>query len=258
MTRSTIAYLACTLLLASCAPPEQADDETSASASTAAVMSTVTRGDWSGFPGGQCLAAVQGFYQQARFKGATVPIAGSAFGSCAAHGACLIWLRDRPDPAKWERVEPGTGQMPSTYDLIVFKESGGAPYGHIASVDHVEGNTIYVMDANYTSPGQKAPAPHTVSMGLYGWYHLKSSGPSTPKPEPPAPPPPPSGGDTGGTDDGAAQSCVPNGTYCGTDKVAGDRNTLYRCNADGASTTIVEACANGCVIEPAGKNDHCE
>lgn len=49
--------------------------------------------------------------------------------------------------------------------------------------------------------------------------------------------------------------CVENGTYCGGDKVPGDPNTLYRCNADG-TVTAIERCANGCSINP-GRNDTC-
>ncbi|MBK7861777.1 MAG: hypothetical protein IPJ65_24805 [Archangiaceae bacterium] len=49
--------------------------------------------------------------------------------------------------------------------------------------------------------------------------------------------------------------CVPGGYYCGTDKVSGDRNTLYKCNAD-QTATKVRACSHGCSIN-AGTDDSC-
>jgi hypothetical protein len=102
----------------------------------------------------------------------------------------------------------------------------------------VEGKTIYVMDDNYVGHEQKAPKPHTVSSTPYGWYHLKKLGPAGPS--------------TGGTSGGG---CVAGGYYCGGDKVKGDEDTLYRCNADG-SATKVESCARGCAVRP-GEDDAC-
>src|SRR5262249_20712597 len=110
----------------------------------------------------------------------------------------------------------------------------GDPWGHIASVDHVEGKTIYVMDDNYVGHHLKSPHPHTVSWKAYGWYHLKKLGKS------PAPPPP--------------SSCVDGGLYCGGDKVSGDHATLYRC--DSGSAKLVRACKHGCVVQ-SGKDDAC-
>jgi hypothetical protein len=55
---------------------------------------------------------------------------------------------------------------------------------------------------------------------------------------------------------GAAASCVAGGTYCGGNKIKGDANTLYRCNADGTGTAV-EKCAKGCSINP-GRNDSCD
>lgn len=50
-------------------------------------------------------------------------------------------------------------------------------------------------------------------------------------------------------------TCVDTGKYCGGDKVAGDPQTLYTC-AQGAGTQPM-VCANGCVIEAPGTDDHC-
>ncbi|MBX3226540.1 MAG: M23 family metallopeptidase [Labilithrix sp.] len=57
----------------------------------------------------------------------------------------------------------------------------------------------------------------------------------------------------------ALSVCVANSTYCGgpTSKVKGDVGALYRCNADGAGATKIEACAAGCQVNP-GANDRCQ
>ena len=54
---------------------------------------------------------------------------------------------------------------------------------------------------------------------------------------------------------GGGGTCVEGGFYCGGDKLAGDPKTLYRCEA-GAGVDGVE-CADGCVVAPAGQDDHC-
>lgn len=51
-------------------------------------------------------------------------------------------------------------------------------------------------------------------------------------------------------------ACVPGGFYCGGDKVTGNANTLYRCNADAKTATVVRACAHGCSVN-AGDDDSC-
>lgn len=50
--------------------------------------------------------------------------------------------------------------------------------------------------------------------------------------------------------------CVVGGAYCGGDKVKGDADTLYRCNAGGAVTPI-EICASGCSVNM-GRDDTCK
>lgn len=61
-----------------------------------------------------------------------------------------------------------------------------------------------------------------------------------------------------GRDDGCSagdETCVEGGFYCGGDKVVGDPRTLYRCEG-GQGVDGVE-CADGCVVAPAGTDDHC-
>ena len=283
-----LAALGCAgpLLFAACiGEPETGDEDTETLDSE--LTSSRTDGDWSKFPNGlECLPAVQGFYP-AKF-GVSLPVAGpGSVGSCAAYGACKLWLAHEPNPAQWEKIDNDGSHLPSTYDLIVYPPHGTNPYGHIASVDHVEGKTIYVMDDNYVAHHTKASHPHTVSVSAYGWYHLKSLGSS---------PPPDPGDDTcqvgglycggdkisgnpstlfectsGGKDEvrscqhgcavrpgkDDACKCSPGGLYCGGDVVDGGKNTLFKCGADGVSTTVKKHCADGCAVH-AGSDDSCK
>jgi hypothetical protein len=191
-----------------------------------------TVGDWSLFPDyAQCLVAVQGFYPAA--FGAYVPVAREAWtGDCAPEGACHIWLDDIPDGATWERIPNDGWSTPSTYDLIVFPPKPGNPYGHIASVDHVDAaGNIYVMDANYDFDDRKAAAPHTVPRAPYGWYHLRSAA--------------------------APRGCrgFNDADYCGGNYIAGDPSTLYRCA--GGEQYVVAWCPNGCHAVRGPENDAC-
>jgi hypothetical protein len=54
---------------------------------------------------------------------------------------------------------------------------------------------------------------------------------------------------------GGPMRCVEGGFYCGGNELDGDPQTLYRCT-NGAATAP-ERCADGCVIAPAGSDDHC-
>ena len=62
-------------------------------------------------------------------------------------------------------------------------------------------------------------------------------------------------GSGGGGGGGGTSSCQAGGLYCGGDKVGGNANTLYRCNAPG-SPSVEEVCSNGCAVNP-GTNDAC-
>jgi hypothetical protein len=201
------------------------------------LTSSRTVGNWKDFPNGeQCYAAIQNFYR-IRF-GATVPHSSSGSGACRAGGACDLWMDEasRPSAAEWERIPNDGHHLPQTYDMIVYGPPAGEDYGHVASVDHVEGKTIYVIDDNYVGHLEKASRPHTVWVNAYGWYHLKSLGSE-------------SGGSTA--------DCVPTGYYCGGDKVSGDKDDLYRCDSNGSSATKVETCKNGCQVRD-GRDDDCK
>jgi hypothetical protein len=51
------------------------------------------------------------------------------------------------------------------------------------------------------------------------------------------------------------EDCVAGSNYCGGDKLAGDPDVLYVCNAGGVPIAQ-ERCANGCTINP-GDDDSC-
>jgi hypothetical protein len=231
-----LATAAIPILAAGCAVGTMDDgsDAESYGSMESEMTSSKTVGNWSKFPNGQqCLAAVQMFYP-AKF-GVHLPYAGTHWtGSCAPHGACHIWYDQIPSSTEWERIPNDGKHLPTTYDVIVYPPHGSNPWGHIASVDHVEGKTIYVIDDNYVGHLQKASKPHTVSTKALGWYHLKKLGKS----------PSSNGG-----------SCVPGGYYCGGDKVSGNSNTLYRCNSNGTATAV-ESCSRGCAVRP-GRDDAC-
>jgi hypothetical protein len=137
-------------------------------------------GDWSDFPEGdgtlQCVGGVRQFYQK-KFKITVPPASGGPVGSCAKYGACNLWVNpaNRPDPAKWNRYDWGT-KTPQTYDMVVFPPTGSNAYGHVASIDHMKGSKLFVMDANWSPwKGHKAACVHDVgSYKPYGFYRLKS------------------------------------------------------------------------------------
>jgi hypothetical protein len=218
------------LALAACSAKQERTESTDSATSAAAEQ------DWTGFPNGQCLTAVQAFYPY-RF-GVSVPVARNSWsGSCAYEGACHIWIDDIPDGNVWERIANDGSEEPSPYDLIVFPETSQNPWGHIASVDHVSGGEVYVMDSNYNSDERRASLPHTVWRPAYGWYHLRSlpkSGPSQPQ----------------------GEWCPNNGGhYCGGDGVGGDSSTLYDCVNH--SLEPIQNCGNGCKYNPPGVQDVC-
>lgn len=58
-----------------------------------------------------------------------------------------------------------------------------------------------------------------------------------------------------GTTNGGS-SCVVGGSYCGGDKISGDKNTLYRCTGSGAPAKI-KKCSKGCSVN-SGRDDSCK
>lgn len=55
----------------------------------------------------------------------------------------------------------------------------------------------------------------------------------------------------------SGNNCVKGGYYCGTDKVSGKRNTLYRCNGKNKAITFIKDCKLGCSIN-SGRDDSCK
>jgi hypothetical protein len=50
-------------------------------------------------------------------------------------------------------------------------------------------------------------------------------------------------------------SSVNTGNYCGSDKIGGDKNTLYRCESGKPAGATY--CSNGCYTAASGYNDYC-
>ena len=145
-------------------------------------QAVVTQGDWSAYGAGQCVFGAQTFYKNRYGVGLKATgVQGSDIGGCKYLGACMYWVSDaaRPDPGTWNRYDFGSN-MPQTYDLVIYPPTGTNPYGHVASIDHMEGgdagnqNQMYIMDSNFGGNEQKASAIHTYSLKPYGFYRLKS------------------------------------------------------------------------------------
>lgn len=60
----------------------------------------------------------------------------------------------------------------------------------------------------------------------------------------------------GDTCAGVGGTCVTGGLYCGGDKLDGDPSTLYECSPTGTAINPT-FCDLGCVVAPAGTDDHC-
>jgi hypothetical protein len=148
------------------------------------------------------------------------------------------------------------GHKPVKGDLLVW--SGGSQgYGHVAvvssagssSIEYVQQNWGWYQGGHWGQVSHSA-TPWSASHAFFGgtgasgsqnhyakcWIHAASNTSSPP-------PPPPSSG------------CAVGGLYCGGDKVSGNSNTLYRCEADGPQ--VVKHCAYGCAVHP-GTDDSCK
>jgi surface antigen len=147
-----------------------------------------------------------------------------------------------------------SGHKPVKGDLLVW--SGGSQgYGHVAvvssvgssSIEYVQQNWGWYQNGHWGQVSHSA-TPWYASHSFFGgtgasgsqnhyakcWIHAPGNTPS---------PPPPS------TD------CAVGGLYCGGDKVSGDSNTLYRCEANGPQ--VVKHCAYGCAVH-SGTDDSCK
>lgn len=141
-----------------------------------------TYGDWSAYGNGQCVIGAQTFYKK-KFGVAlkATGVQSGNIGNCAYLGACMYWVSSiaRPDSGTWDRHEWGS-IMPQTYDLVIYPPTSGNPYGHVASIDHMEGSdagnykNMYIMDSNFGGNELKASAIHTYNLKPYGFYRLKA------------------------------------------------------------------------------------
>jgi hypothetical protein len=67
----------------------------------------------------------------------------------------------------------------------------------------------------------------------------------------------PASEDAGDAGDAHTERCLAGGYYCGGAQLVGRADSVYRCEVDGKAT-LVERCANGCVVNPAGIDDACK
>ena len=243
LVRSATRVVLATLLLVGCSSATPAEN---ARSTRDAVSST--EGDWSLLGGGQCLVSMQSFYS-ARF-GVRVPTARNSYtGSCAEEGACHIWYDDRPDPALWTRVPNDGSASPSLYDLVVFAETSTNPYGHIASVDHVEGGTIYVMDSNYNGDEKRSASPHSVRAPL-GWYHLVALGGG-------------GGNASGGNTSGGGETCGDRASRLGWRSAACEQasssseSSRVACNGTGGASSDCSRCCDADAVGPSHTDESC-
>ena len=162
--------------MASCSVPVDVEEDV---ASTQEAVCGPASGTWTSFPAGdgtlQCVGGVRQFYDK-KFNAYVPPASGGPVGACAKYGACNIWVNpaNRPSPNVWNRYKWGA-VTPRTYDMVVFPPTGSNKWGHIASIDHMKGSSLFVMDANWSPwKGKKAACVHDVgSYKPYGFYRLK-------------------------------------------------------------------------------------
>jgi GH25 family lysozyme M1 (1,4-beta-N-acetylmuramidase) len=164
---------------------------------------------------------------------------------------------------KWLNiVEKGTGKRPIIYAGAYFWES------HVAGTDFSK-YPFWVAAWGPVCPSVpkgfkdwaiwqysdgKGQLDHDVFNGslaeLKNLGNLGSAAPSNPTEETDTP----EGTDTPEETE-RLSDCIEGGLYCGGDKLEGNENTLYRCQADG-SAKKVEDCARGCGVR-SGQNDAC-
>jgi hypothetical protein len=148
----------------------------------AVAQAVETQGDWAQYGSGQCVSGARTFYTN--HFGVTLKatgVQGSSIGACEYLGACMYWVSGaaQPDPGTWDK-HPWGSAMPQTYDLVIYPPTSTNPYGHVASIDHMEGGdasaygNLYIMDSNFNGNEQKASAIHTFNRQPYGFYRLKA------------------------------------------------------------------------------------
>jgi hypothetical protein len=137
---------------------------------------------WANFPSApQCVGGVIGFV--ANQWGIAFPPTGGhpTNGNCWATGACMYWVDQLPMPSGHWNAHSWGSVAAQTYDIAVFPPIAGDPYGHVAVIDHVVGNTLWLMDDNWDGLNEKACAweghsgwVHSATWQPYGFFRLKS------------------------------------------------------------------------------------
>ncbi len=154
------------------------------------------------------------------------------------------------DRSAYDVYYGSSSHVPMPGDVLVWD---GYTYGHVGVVASVSPSAITFANQNFGSGGNQYPMLTTPRSGnFFGspWgdaglrakclIHPKKLGASAPS------------GPCKGV------SPVNDGKYCGASRqlgfAGGDPSTLYTCT--GGATSSVH-CSGGCVVAPAGQNDHC-
>jgi len=168
---------------------------------------------------------------------------------------------DNADRSAFDVHRRGSAYEPVPGDLLVW---GGYTMGHVGVVTAVSASAVVFANQNYGHNGWQYPvlaAPRAGGFfgnprgdkGLYAKciVHPRKlpASPGSPTPSAPAPAPGPC----------ARVAPANDGTYCGASRqsgfAGGDEHALYTCHNGRTSS---RRCASGCVLEPAGRPDHCQ
>lgn len=224
----------------------------------------------------QCTGSACGGYGTYGYHYQCVELAQRYMGE--KHGIEPIWHVNAKDMCSTHPSGVSKTSNPKPGDLFV-RTSG--TYGHVAVITAVHSSTVDVIEQNSSPNGKntynKADAGCFLTAGGSGGscpnkgyycgndklgkdannlYYCSGSGanPSISKDCSFTCVTMPSGQDdkcTSGT-----CSNVKTGYYCGSDKINGDKNTLYLCKD--SKPAGAKYCSNGCVTAPSGQDDYCK
>lgn len=224
----------------------------------------------------QCTGSSCGGYGTYGYHYQCVELAQRYFGE--KHGTTAIWHVNAKDMCSTHPSGVSKTSSPKPGDLFV-RTSG--TYGHVAVITAVYSSTVDVIEQNSSPSGRntysKSDAGCFLTAGGSGGgscpnkgyycgndklgkdannlYYCSAAGANP----------------TLSTDCGFTCSIMPSGYddkcvsgtcsnvntgyYCGSDKIGGDKNTLYLCQ--NSKPAGAKHCANGCVTAASGHDDYC-
>jgi hypothetical protein len=153
------------------------------------------------------------------------------------------------DRGSYDVYYGNSNHVPVLAILLVWN---GYTYGHVAVVSAVSATSITVAEQNAGRNGNQYPFASVPRKGNFFGSMTIDAGLTAkclihPKKL---------NGNSGAS---GVVPCTPGGLYCGSSLKQGkyDPAKLYRCDASGASLSIAENCAAGCLAEPTGHDDRC-